>query len=128
MHDRAEGDEHVEDVALNLAGVFAAIVAIVPTGRSDYEAALRACEEARAPVLAELDCPTVQALADATRANVDNNLFALLAVGAIALLTSLVVAWRDETLKPQADKDAKRRRRRISCWGSGWRWVCGWPS
>jgi hypothetical protein len=104
-----KGMNTVEDVALNLAGVFAVIVAIVPTGRSDYEAALRACEAARAPVLAELDCPSVQALADATRANVDNNLFALLAVGAIALLTSLVVAWKDHTLKPQADKDAKRK-------------------
>jgi hypothetical protein len=102
------GMNTVEDVALNLAGVFAALVAIVPTGRSDYEAALRACEEARAPVLAELDCPTVQALADATKANVDNNLFALLAVGAIALLTSVVVAWRDRTSNPQADKDAKK--------------------
>src|SRR5215211_2059598 len=102
------GMNTVEDFALNLAGVFAAIVAIVPTGRSDYEAALLACQKADTPLLAELDCPTVQALADATRANVDNNLFALLAVGAIALLTSLVVAWRDRTLKPQADGDAKK--------------------
>jgi hypothetical protein len=102
------GMNTVEDVALNLAGVFAVIVAIVPTGRSDYEAALLACQKADAPLLAELDCPTVQALADATRANVDNNLFALLAVGAIALLTSLVVAWRDGTLNPQADGDAKK--------------------
>jgi hypothetical protein len=103
-----KGMNTVEDVALNLAGVFAVIVAIVPTGRSDYEAALLACQKADTPLLAELDCPTVQALADATRANVDNNLFALLAVGAIALLLSLVVAGRDGTFKPEAAKDAKK--------------------
>jgi hypothetical protein len=100
------GTNVVEDAALNLGGVFAAIVAIVPTGRdADYRAAVRACREAGTPLLTDrastgrLDCPTVQALADATRANVDNNLFALLAVGAIALLASLVVAQRDGTLK-----------------------------
>jgi hypothetical protein len=103
-----KGMNTVEDVALNLAGVFAVIVAIVPTGRSDYEAALLACQKADTPLLAELDCPTVQALADATRANVDNNLFALLAVGAIALLLSLVVAGRDGTFKPEAAEDAKK--------------------
>jgi hypothetical protein len=68
-----------------------------------YRAAVRACREAGTPLLTEkastgLDCPTVQALADATKANVDNNLFALLFVGAIALLVSLAVAWRDGTL------------------------------
>jgi hypothetical protein len=114
-----KGMNTVEDVALNLAGVFAVIVAIVPTGRSDYEAALLACQKADAPLLAELDCPTVQALADATRANVDNNLFALLAVGAIALLTSLVVAWRDGTLNPQADGDAKKTTRKDFLLGFG---------
>ena len=114
------GTNTVEDAALNLAGVFAAIVAIVPTGRdADYQAAVRACQEADTPLLTELDCPTVQALADATRANVDNNLFALLAVGFIALVTSVVVARKDGTLKPQADGDAKKETKRISCWGFG---------
>lgn len=103
------GTNIVEDAALNLAGVFAAIVAIVPTGRnSDYQAAVRACQQADTPLLTEVDCPTVQALADATRANVDNNLFALLAVGFIALVTSVVVARKDGTLKPRADGDAKK--------------------
>jgi hypothetical protein len=109
-----KGTNIVEDAALNLGGVFAAIVAIVPTGRNaDYRAAVRACREAGTPLLTDkattgnLDCPTVQALADATRANVDNNLFALLVVGAIALLASLVVARRDGTFKPQAAERAK---------------------
>ena len=109
-----KGTNIVEDVALNLGGVFAAIVAIVPTGRdADYRAAVRACREAGTPLLTDkastgLDCPTVQALADATRANVDNNLFALLLVGFLALLLSLVVARRDGTLQPGADEAAKR--------------------
>jgi hypothetical protein len=108
------GTNIVEDVALNLGGVFAAIVAIVPTGRdADYRAAVRACREAGTPLLTDkastgLDCPTVQALADATRANVDNNLFALLVVGFLALLLSLVVARRDGTLTPRADEDARK--------------------
>ena len=107
-----KGTTPVEDVFLNLGGVFAVIVAIVPTGRdADYRAAVNACQEADTPLLTELDCPTVQALADATKANVDNNLFALLVVGAIALLVSLVVAWRDGTLNSQADKDAKKTTR-----------------
>jgi hypothetical protein len=108
------GTNIVEDVALNLGGVFAVIVAIVPTGRNaDYRALVRACREAGTPLLTDkvstgLDCPTVQALADATRANVDNNLFALLAVGFVALLASVVVARRDGTLKPRAAGDAKK--------------------
>src|SRR5918993_627047 len=44
------GTNLVEDAALNLGGVFAAIVAIVPTGRNaDYRAAVRACREADTP-------------------------------------------------------------------------------
>jgi hypothetical protein len=104
-----KGTNIVEDVALNLAGVFAAIVAIVPTGRgADYQAALHACQQADNPLLTELDCPSLRALQDATKANVDNNLFALLAVGFIALVTSVVVARKDGTLKPQAGRDAKK--------------------
>jgi hypothetical protein len=113
-----KGTNIVEDVALNLGGVFAVIVAVVPTGRSaDYEAARNACREAGIPLLTEKastgtgpDCPTVQALADATRANVDNNLFAVLLVGALALVLSLVVARSDGTFKPQAAERAKNFR------------------
>jgi hypothetical protein len=114
----------IEDIFLNLGGVFAAIVAIVPTARdADYRAAVRACREAGTPLLTEkastgLDCPTVQALEDATKANVDNNLFALLVVGAVALLVSAVVAWRDGTLKRQADGDAAKAQAEF-LWGFG---------
>jgi hypothetical protein len=116
-----KGTTPVEDVSLNLGGVFAAVVAIVPTARdADYRAAVRACREAGTPLLTQkastkLDCPTVQALADATKANVENNLTALLVVGAIALLATLVFAWKDGTLNRQADGDAKRK----FWWGFG---------
>jgi hypothetical protein len=97
----------VEDVFLNLGGVFAAVVAIVPTSR-DLEEVVRECRQGAGPLLTEKastegrTCPTVQELAAATKANVENNLTALLVVGAIALLASLVFAWRDGTLNRQA--------------------------
>jgi hypothetical protein len=47
-----KGTTPVEDVFLNLGGVFAAVVAIVPTGRdADYRAAVRACREAGTPLV-----------------------------------------------------------------------------
>ena len=49
-----KGTTPVEDVFLNLGGVFAVIVAIVPTGRdADYRAAVNACQEADTPLLTE---------------------------------------------------------------------------
>jgi hypothetical protein len=111
-----KGTTPVEDIFLNLGGVFAVIVALVPTGRNaDYEAARRACEEAGTPLLTEkastgqLDCPTVQALEAAAKANVDNNLAALLIVGAIVLIATFVIAWKARPLHPQAKGDAVRR-------------------
>jgi hypothetical protein len=104
----------VEDVSLNLGGVFATVVAIVPTVRgADYQAAVRACREANTPLLTErgsgvLDCPTVQALADATKANVENNLVALLAVGFLALVASVLFARRDGVLSGEPDGRARR--------------------
>jgi hypothetical protein len=116
-----KGTTAVEDIFLNLGGVFAAVVAIVPTARdADYRAAVRACEEADTPLLTErasteLDCPTVQALADATRANVENNLSALLVVGAVALLAALFFARQDGTLRGHGGT----RRLRNFAWGFG---------
>src|SRR5919108_2938711 len=117
-----QGTTTVQDVSLNLGGVFAAIVAIVPTGRdADFRALVRVCREEGTPLLTEkastgrLDCPTVQALEEATKANVDNNLWTLLVVGAIGLLAALVFAWRDGTLGGQADAKAKR----TFSWGFG---------
>lgn len=113
-----KGTTPVEDIFLNLGGVFAAIVAIVPTDRGgDYQDAVLKCQQAYTPLLTEkeastgLDCPTVDALQAATKANVDNNLAALLAVGAIALVAAFVFAAKDGTLNRQADRDAKRMKR-----------------
>jgi hypothetical protein len=101
----------VEDVFLNLGGMFAAVVAIVPTARGeDYRTAVRtACQHARGPLLTQrasngLNCPTVDTLAQATRANVDNNMFALLVVGALGLLATVLLALRHRgsTRRPAA--------------------------
>ncbi|MGH3734182.1 MAG: hypothetical protein ACRDT6_00920 [Micromonosporaceae bacterium] len=94
------GTTDVEDVFLNIGGMFAAVVAIVPIARSeDYSTAVRACEQTAGPLLtrraSDLDCPTVRALADATRANIENNTVALLVVGALALLATVFFARRD---------------------------------
>lgn len=100
------GQTVAEEILLNLGGMFAFVVAIVPTGRdADYQAAVRACRDADAILLTEraaagLDCPTVQALEQATRENVTNNLSALLLVGVVALATSLYFTWRDGRLTP----------------------------
>jgi hypothetical protein len=110
-----QGTTLVEDIFLNLGGAFAALVAIVPTARDgDYRALVRACREAGTPLLTQkassgrVDCPTVQALEAATRANVDNNLWAFLVVGAAGLVVAVVFAGRDGTLRGQADGDALR--------------------
>ena len=96
-----KGTTATEDVFLNLGGMFAAVVAIVPTSRGgDYESAVRECQQAAGPLLTEkaasaLDCPTVQALAEATRANVENNMFALLVLGGLGILATALFALRE---------------------------------
>jgi hypothetical protein len=115
-----KGTTGVEDVFLNLGGMFAAVVAIVPTARSaDYRTAVRACTEGAGPLLTQqastdLDCPTVRALAEATRANVENNMVALLVVGALGLLATALFALRE---KPEHRVDRKEVLR--SWWGFG---------
>jgi len=97
-----QGADLAEEVFLNLGGMFAAVVAIIPTSRGeDYETAVRACEEAAGPLLTEkastgLDCPTVMTLAAATRANVENNMIALLVVGALGLVAAVLFRLRDK--------------------------------
>jgi hypothetical protein len=89
-----------EDTLLNLGGIFAIVVAIVPTARgADFQTAVRACRDSGGTLLtqrasASLDCPTVQALQEATRANVENNVAALLIAGGLALIVSAVILLR----------------------------------
>jgi hypothetical protein len=97
------GMTYAEDTFLNIGGIFAIVMAIVPTGRgADFQTAVQACEKAGGTLLTNraspsLDCPTVHALQEATRANVENNVAALLIVGGLALLLSLVILIRGGT-------------------------------
>ena len=53
MHARSQGDTQEEEVLLNLGGVFAAVVAIVPTSRgADFRRALVVCRQAEGAVVA----------------------------------------------------------------------------
>lgn len=90
------GTTDLEDVLLNVGGMLAPVVAVVPTSRDDdYETALAACREGGGPLLTALDCPSVQALADATKANVENNMVALLTIGGLGILATVAFALRD---------------------------------
>src|SRR5258705_1413953 len=75
-----KGTTAVEDVFLNIGGMFAAVVAIVPTSRGeDYEAVFRECVQAAGPQLTDrasraVYCSSVTGLQEATMLNVDNNM------------------------------------------------------
>lgn len=96
-----QGTTETEDVLLNIGGMLAPVVAIVPTARSqDYRAAIAACRASDGSIFTDqgstaVDCPTVRALADAAQANIDNNMVALLAVGAAGLVASLLLAGQE---------------------------------
>jgi len=102
------GTTDVEDVFLNLGGMFAMVVAVVPTTRGDdFRAAVRACEQASMPPLATTtagspDCPSVQALVEATRANVDNSIGTLLIVGGAGLFVTVAFALADRARQRRA--------------------------
>jgi hypothetical protein len=88
-----EGPTERGDAILSLGGVCAAVVAIVPTSRgADYKAAVHACKQALPTETTPSDpnCPTIQALEAAARANVENNMFALFVIGIAALVVSLI--------------------------------------
>ncbi|HWH99374.1 MAG TPA: hypothetical protein VNT27_03515 [Propionibacteriaceae bacterium] len=99
-----KGRNAAEEIFLNLGGIFAAVVAIVPTSRgADYRTAVRACHEQATTLLTgrasnNLDCPTVLALEAATRSNIENNAFALLVVGILSLVAAFLFARRAKTL------------------------------
>jgi hypothetical protein len=98
------GRSAAEEIFLNLGGVFAAVVAIVPTSRgTDYRTAVDACRDQATTLVTGLasggaDCPTVLALEEATRANVQNNVLALLVVGLLSLAATCFFGRRDRVL------------------------------
>jgi hypothetical protein len=75
------GNTTGEDVLLNLAGMFAPVVAFVPT-------------------LDPGACWSVQSATEARAANIANNLSALLIVGALALAFAMWSAWREPPSRP----------------------------
>jgi hypothetical protein len=99
------GWHEVEEIFLNIGGMCAMVVAIVPTARdADYQTARQACATAAGPLLTQapaqgLDCPTIQALEAATRANVENNSAALLFVGVLGIAAAVGFARRDQMLR-----------------------------
>jgi hypothetical protein len=72
------GNTPTEDLLLNLAGMFAPVVAFVPT-------------------LGAGTCWSVASATEARAANIANNLSALLTAGALALAFALWRAWREPT-------------------------------
>jgi hypothetical protein len=91
------GATDAEDLFLNLAGVFAVLVAVVPTSRGpDFRSAVRLCAKTQegypGPTDGSVDCTSVNALRDAARANIDNNMTALLGVAVLALLATAAFA------------------------------------
>jgi hypothetical protein len=96
-----KGTTETEDVFLNLGGMAAAVVALVPTTRGkDFESAVRLCKESAAgPLMSAspggFDCPTVDALQKATRANVLNNVTTLLVLGGLALVVAVAFVLAD---------------------------------
>jgi hypothetical protein len=96
-----------EDLFLNLAGIFALVVAVVPTSRSpDYRSAERLCAEAQGeypgPTDGSIDCKSVNALREAARANIDNSMTTLLGVALLGLLATVVFV----VLQRTKDKEA----------------------
>lgn len=114
------GATTLEEVALNIGGMFAPVIAIVPTSRGeDFRAAVTACRSTDETMLSgrvgtTLDCPTVTALRDATRDNVQNNMIALLVLGGLALVTAVVIsAIEKKVVGAEAYPDEEARGFRI---------------
>lgn len=95
------GTTDEDDVLLNIAGMLAPIVAVVPTARDeDYVTIVRTCRESNGfgtpdGEVTAADCLGVAALAEATAADIENNMVALLAVGLVGLVATVLLARRE---------------------------------
>jgi hypothetical protein len=86
-----QGMDDAENTFLNLGGMFAIVVALIPTGLgSVFQNAATACKESAGAFLTQSSsksqCPSAQALEEAARANVRNNMVTLLVVGGLILI------------------------------------------
>jgi len=101
-----QGVDVPEDTFLNLGGIFAILVAMLPTGRgADFETLVRACHKSGATLLtgrasANPACPSALALETAARANVNNNVWTLLIVGGVVFLVAGVILLKVGTPDP----------------------------
>jgi hypothetical protein len=100
-----QGLTYPEDVFLNLGGMFAMVVAVVPTSRgADFSTALQACRKVGGTLnqgaAGKPDCPSVLALQNATIANVENNMAALLIVGGLAFVLVAILLYRKRRVIP----------------------------
>lgn len=95
------GTTDADDILLNIGGMLAPVVAIVPTARiKDQRKILDACRESDGativdPLIEDVDCPSELALQALTDANVANNMLALLSVAYLGLAITVLFARRD---------------------------------
>jgi hypothetical protein len=95
------GTTDADDILLNIGGMLAPVVAVVPTARiKDLHKILSACRDSDGatfvdPLIKDVDCPSVQALEAVTEANVANNMLALLVVAYVGLVATVLFARRD---------------------------------
>ena len=104
-----QGTTPAEDILLNIGGMFAPIVALVPTARGeDIRTVLEQCRAALPVYTAEgtpIDCEAFQAreaeLEAATRLNVENNVTALFIAGLLGLAATVVLHLLDTRKAPK---------------------------
>ncbi len=93
-----QGTTDAEDILLNIGGMFAPIVALVPTARpADIRAALANCRSPE-PVFTDqaahnIDCSRLEELEAVIRLNVANNGLALVVTGLAALGVTACLLW-----------------------------------
>jgi hypothetical protein len=78
-----KGSTDAEDVLLNLAGMFAPVVALVPTSDTG-------------------SCASILATTHARHENIENNVIALLGVGAVGLVILAYLATKNRPTRPEA--------------------------
>ncbi|GIE28388.1 hypothetical protein Ait01nite_014330 [Actinoplanes italicus] len=100
------GTNDAEEVALNLGGMCAILVAVVPTSRNQEQRdGVEECRETLG------GCPDLLALEQATRANVENNMVALLVLGFLGLVAAFVL------VRHSGDRAAARSSVKAFWWG-----------